>query len=86
MFDLTLELDPEVAAGVAWFDLWDADRQQSVVGSTAFNPYPVVRPVPAGLYSLDVTIKPPTAPYVSKQGVVIPVYPSRPAQKKVTVT
>ena len=82
---VTIELDPETAAAIARFDLWQGDRQRAVLQASAFNPYPAVCTIPAGSYSIDVTINPPTDPYVSRQGVAVPAYPHLRARTKVKV-
>ena len=65
----TLELDPEDAHAHAFADLWDGGRSTVVFQDQRFLTKLLQRQVPAGLYSVDVRIRPPTTPYVDRSGL-----------------
>ena len=72
---VAIELRPEEARPVAWADLWDADRADRVFKNRQFTRNPMVWMVPAGMYSLDVTIRPDRPPLRSKPGLPVAVAP-----------
>lgn len=76
-FPVSVELAPTAAAAVAWASLWDGGRTNRVLEDQPFDQNPKTWTVPAGLYSLDVTVRPDTPPYTSKVGVAVLVVPPR---------
>ncbi len=72
---VAIELRPGEAVPVAWADLWDRDREARILEDCRFELNPMTWTVPAGMYSLDVTIRPDTPPLQSKTGLPIAVAP-----------
>jgi hypothetical protein len=71
----TLVLDPEHACIYTLADLWNDERSSAVFENQCFEEARLKRLVPAGLYSLDVRIRPPTAPFRDRQGLPCAVNP-----------
>jgi hypothetical protein len=72
---VAIQLRPEEARPVAWADLWDGDRDARILENCQFELNPMIWTVPAGMYSLDVTIRPDTPPFRSKIGLPVAVAP-----------
>lgn len=73
----TLEINPEDAHPVAVADLWDDERNAAEFRDERFQTKQLQRRVPAGLYSLDVRIHPPTAPYRDRNGLPCRLSPQK---------
>ena len=82
---VAIQLHPDQAIAVARADLWDSDRGVRILEDCRFEENPMIWPVPVGLYSLDVTIRPEIPPLHSKMGLPVIVGP-RILLKKVRLT
>jgi hypothetical protein len=72
---VAIQLHPDQAIPVAWADLWDSGRDGRILEDRRFEANPAIWPLPVGLYSLDVTIRPDTPPLRSKMGLPVIVGP-----------
>jgi hypothetical protein len=73
----TLEINPEAAHARALADLWNAERDDAFFRNERFMTKHLSRQVPAGVYSLDVRIDPPGAPYRDRSGLPCSLLPRR---------
>jgi Caspase domain len=84
-FPISVLVTPGEARSVAFARLWNWTRETAVVQEQAFQENPMTWTLPAGVYSLDVDIRPDTPPYTSKSGLAVVVEPRRAAPWPVPV-
>ncbi len=76
---VTIGVDPAEAGPVSWAKLWFGTVPDPVVDHAALT-QPLTKPLPAGLYSLEVTIDPATNPYRgTTHAIPLPVLPPKSA-------
>lgn len=68
---MDIEFDPRAAHGAAVANMWSWDRVTKVLRDQTFPSPRTTWSLPAGTYSLDVSIRPPQPPLASRSGIAL---------------
>jgi hypothetical protein len=70
-FAMGIQFDPRAAHSAVVADMWSANRTHKILREQTFPSPRTTWTLPAGTYSLDVSIRPPQPPLVARGGIAL---------------